>query len=396
MGDAVACTAVMLLAVFGVTRLIRFRGGADPAQRYVGGFSLCLAASLLLLAPGVLTAADRLTGRPVLLVLVGDTLTLAASNLIVLLAVSLPAPPARPTRHALTAVAVQLLSIALFAAADPGMRDASLTVAGAGRQLLAAHDALFAGYGLYGLALLARELNRGARSAPPGPLRTGLRITTCAAFTGMLWAGWTADDVVNVLSSGVQFGGDDVISNTLAAVTALLTVSGTTVMRWSGPLGAPARWLRAYRRHRALEPLWAALHAVMPEIALAPADPGAFGCGVRGAEFALYRRIIEIRDGALALRPWSDPRVADWAAADGAAVADAAVLEAAGIAAALEHRAAGRAGPGSGRGPAAPYASCPMPGTVDAEALWLLRVTAAFTGSPAVAAVRGRARAGEG
>ncbi len=392
MADAVAFTAAGLLALFGAARLLKaLRGGADPAQGYVGGFALCLAASLVLPAPGVLAWADRVTGRPVLLILAGDALTLAAANLIVLLAVSLNGTPAPPVRQALLAAGTQVLSAVLFATARPRMYGGGLHTSGADRWLLAGHNALFAGYALYGLALLVRELTRGARSAPPGALRAGLRITTAAAVAGAVWAAWTADDVISLLSTGVQGGQEDAVSGVLAVVTALLTVGGATAMLWAGALGAPVRWLRARRRHRALEPLWSALHAVMPEIALASAEPARLGRYGWRAEFALYRRIIEIRDGALALRPWSDPRSAGWAAPEGVA-ADDAVLEAAGIAAALEHRAAGpprrdRAGEGG------PYAVRPIPGTVDAEARWLLRVTAAFTGSPAVAAVRGLARA---
>jgi len=58
-------------------------------------------------------------------------------------------------------------------------------------------------------------------------------------------------------------------------------------------------------------PLWSALHEITPEIALDPAaselrDRLRF----RNLDFRLYRRVIEIRDGRLVLRPFLDADVA--------------------------------------------------------------------------------------
>ncbi|WP_416983820.1 DUF6545 domain-containing protein [Streptomyces sp. T028] len=50
----------------------------------------------------------------------------------------------------------------------------------------------------------------------------------------------------------------------------------------------------------------------MPEIALNP-DAARRRPGLRGAEFALYRRVIGIRDGSLALRPYQEPESLSWA-----------------------------------------------------------------------------------
>lgn len=407
MGDLVAFAVAALLAGFGVARLPRAaRRGADPVQRYVCAFALCLGVSRVLLDPLVLTALDRLTHRPLADVVCGDSLTLLAIGCLTLLAASLAAspptaagPPRRGElpvvrRHLATAVLIVAASAALACAAGPVMRDGEMTVAGTGRWMLAAHDALFACYAVGGLLQLSRVLARNARHATAGLLRFGLQLTTAATAVGVVWTAWSLDDVVDVLSGGAQAGGEDAVSGVLGAVCTVLAVGGATVMLWGSPLGAPVRWLRAHRRHRALEPLWSALHAAVPEIALVgPAEPEP-GWGVRRAEFALYRRIIEIHDGRLALRPYLDPRVPEWAGRSAAAgPPDPAVVEAATIAAALEHRAAGRAIT-LPDGPAVPQPAQAVAGTVDAETAWLLRVTSAFTGSPVVAGARHRARAG--
>lgn len=178
---------------------------------------------------------------------------------------------------------------------------------------------------------------------------------------------------------------------------------GATVTLWGDRLAAPLRWLRAYRTYRALAPLWTELHAAVPEIEPASSAP-ARGPGLRHAEFALYRRVIEIRDGHLALRPYLQPRAPAWAAEAAAGpAADAAirpefapeaVVEAAVIAAALENRRAGRLpglgpeSPGYGHGPHTAYLE-----TVEDEAAWLVQVTHAFTASATVRDVRNRVRA---
>ncbi len=60
---------------------------------------------------------------------------------------------------------------------------------------------------------------------------------------------------------------------------------------------------RKQRSYRRLRPLWQAIHAAVPEIVLPPGPSADPRVGYR-----LYRRVIEIRDGQLALRPYTDPQ----------------------------------------------------------------------------------------
>lgn len=63
--------------------------------------------------------------------------------------------------------------------------------------------------------------------------------------------------------------------------------------------------------HRRLYPLWRAVHAVHPEIALLSAPgPVADALAVRDLDLRLYRRVIEIWDGMMMLRSRTGPYVA--------------------------------------------------------------------------------------
>jgi hypothetical protein len=112
---------------------------------------------------------------------------------------------------------------------------------------------------------------------------------------------------------------------------------------------------------------------------------------VRNADFALYRRLIEIRDGQFALYAYLPPAASDWAAqaADEAGITDeptrTAVIEATEIAAALAARSVNALGRSDVPGRSANLATRP---DLVAEATWLLAVTKAFTTSPIPATAR--------
>ena len=97
----------------------------------------------------------------------------------------------------------------------------------------------------------------------------------------------------------------------------------------------------ARRALRQLRPLHSALREAVPEV------KGAAACGFwPAASFRLHRQVIQIRDAALALRPYRDPQVAAVATraarAAGLAGGDlAAAVEASVLSAAMRARAAG-------------------------------------------------------
>ncbi|HEY7596840.1 MAG TPA: MAB_1171c family putative transporter [Actinophytocola sp.] len=180
---------------------------------------------------------------------------------------------------------------------------------------------------------------RYARAAAAPALRIGMRLVVAGAALALLY-------LVNkvVLTAAARFGfaypaGDTfVISKVLPAAAHVLVLVGAT-------LPAIVGWARRYGHYQRLGPLWRALYQAEPAIALdPPAGPDVLR--VRGLRLRLYRRVIEIRDGLLALHPYREHDVA--AAARRHATRAGmrgrrleATVEAAAVAAALRVRAEG-------------------------------------------------------
>lgn len=379
MSDAAAFLASLVLLGLAVYRLLADRGAApDSTRTAVYGFFICEGLAMALLAPAGTELLGRVGVSALCVMLVGDGVRTAAAGFLMLVGYALTPRLGRPPRFVIpAAVLVQAAMIAMFLAARPVMTaDGSLVVHGAGCVLLSLHDALFGAYAIWCLAVVVAALARESRRATPGPLRVGLRLALVAACVGVVWSAWTADDVIDVLRSGVQDGSEDITSNVLGAVCAALVVAGATVTKWGASAGAPLRWLRAYRTCARLAPLWEALHAELPHIALAEPRHGIRAAIPSNAEFALYRRVIEIDDGRLALRPYTPPRSAIAAVLQQSSAPDDALYEAVALAAALDNLRAGRRPePVDAEAAAAPDEAS---GSVHREAAWLLEVALAF------------------
>ena len=403
MSDAAAYLAAAVLLGFGGYRLAadRRRATAYAARVALYGFLACQGLAMVLLATATSDLLMRLGVSALAVVLAGEVVRTAAISFLMqigrlLLPTGRPARPRGPAVVVPAALAVQAGMTGTFLAARPHTTpDWSLEVTGEGALLLSVHDAIFALYAIWVLAEIVNRLRRESVRVGPGTLRLGTRLMLAAACVGVVWAAWTADDIADVLRSNVQNGSEDTVSNVLGAVVASLVVAGATVTRWGEALAAPARWYRAHRTHVALGPLWDALHAQIPEIALTE-RPRRFGAALpSGVAFALYRRVIEIDDGRLALRPYAPTRddVAALVRASGTNRSTAgplrdedALLEAASIALALANLRDGRKVGAEQDTAIGDDAS--ERGSVEAEAAWLLRVTEEFTRSPLVARIR--------
>jgi hypothetical protein len=234
---------------------------------------------------------------------------------------------------------------------------------------------LFLVYGLVSLGLLTSVFARSARHAEPGPLRAGLWLLVIGVSAAFVWTLWGVDDVRRLAQTSRIEAREDLVSSVLAAVTVGFVAAGATLSAWSPVVSSVLGRVRAYRAYRRIEPLWAALRAAVPGIALEPGRELA-----AGPEFALYRRVIEIRDGHLALRAHFEPGLPARAAAEarraGVPEADiAATVEAVTLAAAIEAERAGRrfAPPDK-----APEHLEEADADVAAEADWLVRVSRAW------------------
>ncbi|MFD9032545.1 MAB_1171c family putative transporter [Streptomyces sp. NPDC059567] len=149
----------------------------------------------------------------------------------------------------------------------------------------------------WGMAEAGRMCHRYRHQAPPGPLRTSLRLLYAASVSGLAYAAHRAVFLAVGRRDLWLFRDDVVIATTqlLLAPTLLLIVAG---IAWPGLVDL-ARGRRCRRRLRRVRPLWEAIGDAVPEVVL-PLPPELSSA----PDVLLYRRIIEISDGMLVLAPY--------------------------------------------------------------------------------------------
>jgi hypothetical protein len=200
------------------------------------------------------------------------------------------------------------------------------------------------------------------RAAPAGPPRLGLRAVAAGTFLIALYAALKSVlIVVHGFGVPVAFAAIEPVAHVIQGAAVLLGVAGSIL-----PATHRARRVAAaYRSLLVLRPLWRAMRDAFPEVILfSPRRAVIELAGVDDVHLRLYRRVIEIRDGMLALRDFVPERVPP--------AADPAVTEARVIALALRRRADGtspveRPGAWAAVGPDMPD-----------EVAWLSRVSAAY------------------
>ncbi|MCM6774046.1 hypothetical protein NDR87_11235 [Nocardia sp. CDC159] len=196
---------------------------------------------------------------------------------------------------------------------------------------------------MIGVSESARLCWRYSLSVSPGWLRRGLRTAAVGSALGFPYAAVRVADIF-AARTGVDAHRFESIARLGAGLGGYLLVVGWTMPTWGPRLSRVFVWVRHQRSFYALSPLWRALYEIMPDIALTlprqadrPARP------VRHIDFHLYRRLIEIRDAAAALRPYHDEAISQVirrraAAQDITGRTLEAIVEAADLAAAIERR----------------------------------------------------------
>ncbi|MCU7722736.1 hypothetical protein ODJ79_03315 [Actinoplanes sp. KI2] len=163
-----------------------------------------------------------------------------------------------------------------------------------------------------------------ARAAPAGLPRLGLRTIA---------AGWSLISLAAALTTvPIVLADFEEVATPAPYVQGagtLLAVGGALV-----PAGRRARVvLGEYRSLLVLRPLWTAMRDAFPEVILfSPGRAVVEMAGVDEVRLRLYRRVIEIRDGMLALRPYLCGGVPETPQAEAAAIAEALRRRARGIA----------------------------------------------------------------
>ncbi|MDN5914172.1 MAG: hypothetical protein L0I76_03525 [Pseudonocardia sp.] len=167
------------------------------------------------------------------------------------------------------------------------------------------------GYLVYAAGSIAYRIRRVLPIATRRVLRISLLIIAVGACSQTL--GGAAQVVATVVrytaGAGTLPADLGPVVGTLVVTGFLALVVGAIVPLVDGVIREVPR-IRAQRRTaRTLEPLWRALHAEFPELSLELRSPG--------PGRALYRRVVEIRDGLVLLGPHFDSAVAQRATARG-------------------------------------------------------------------------------
>jgi hypothetical protein len=223
---------------------------------------------------------------------------------------------------------------------------------------------------------------RCARRIPVRYIDMGMRAVATGAIAELaLIVARVAEIIADV--SGTPAPGPEIAGvGTAQGLAIIACIAGVTVTAWFPAVASGMLQWRLWTAWWRLRPLWAVLVRAFPDVRLPPQRGTPLS-----ARYRLHRRVIEIRDGELALRPHLDGKAAG-EAADAARSAGLApdrrdaVIEAAVITAALAARQDGiRARPG--RTAAEPAA--PAPGNdLDAEIARLVLVSREIRRSPIV------------
>lgn len=308
--------------------LLARRPGEDHARRYIRNILLGLAISLTVLTPGGHLVVNGIAGTTDLPRLIGHAgmLLTAWAGFGLLLHVN----GMRRRWHTWWLIGV-FCAMCVFFALTPNLEPASPWVFEYIVAYAVAQLPVYAGIMWLGL--------RYARLADTVVLRVALHMVVAGTAIASLYL-----VSKSVLSASYRFEFTDEFGRSTFASKLAPTAANLLVLV-GAVLPAAVTGLGRHRRYRQLGPLWRSLYRADPAIALDPPTMPDFLVLGR-IRLRLYRRVIEIRDGLLALRPYRDPAVAAAArerahrAGLHGARLDAAV-EAAVVAAALRARADG-------------------------------------------------------
>lgn len=287
----------------------------SPTRRALVALLACLAWAPAVNTPAIYTRFDELVGVPNIARLVAHfgIIGFAVSVQILLLHWTVDQPSRRRTWIRLLSVTAAAAAMAVFFVLAP--LDVSLTseftVRYSNAPYMAEYMLVYLGYFILALVDILRLSWRFAGLTQQPFLRIGLRMVSYGAVFGLAYCiekGLyiaTSNAGIELISPGVQ----DAMSPLLTGPGCLLMLVGFTIPSWGPPVAARYAWLQRLRTYHSLQPLWRLVYDATPEIALEPSPTTRKA--VRDVEYSLVRRVVEIRDGCLALRPYFDARVAE-------------------------------------------------------------------------------------
>ncbi len=269
---------------------------------------LGLASFLTLLLPPMYLAVDRISGVPNIARL------LAASMLIFGLWAFQPCvaetlnrpltsrswPTRTPFVLGLIAILAVVFTLAPIDRSEPG----DFTAQYGDDPFVFGFNLLYMGYMALGFGLLFLESVRAVRKYRGLLADREMRLRMYAITTAwsLSVAYWLHGCGYSLL---VHLGKPYVHPDPSLVANSLLTAAILAMM--SGGLFDLHDWWTQYRAHRSLYPLWRAVVEATPGIAFFPARPYMWDLlEFRDMRLRLHRRVVEVHDGVVALRPFID------------------------------------------------------------------------------------------
>lgn len=250
------------------------------------------------------------------------------------------------------------------------------------QQVYALYLLLYISYLGFAVVDFLAQAVRQAKTTRRSSVRVGLRMAAAGCGFALVYVVYKVTRLVDLgLGLGLidshsqcsSLVGRCLFSVTAPALAVLLICLGLTLPAVVYPISQARRRRWEVRSFEALGILWQDLSAAMPDIVLSSAGTEDVS---NDSDFLLQRRVIEISDGILALRPYRSRRVQETVQGtiDAGTERGAAAIEAAVVKAALVALKAGRfaddvAPPSAG-------AACRKDLRADTE--WLLRVAHAY------------------
>lgn len=252
-------------------------------------------------------------------------------------------------------------------------------------QVYALYLLLFISYLGFAIVDFLRQAVRQSKSTRRRSVRIGLRMAAAGCAFALVYAAYKLT-VLFSLGLGLHLIPDHaqcsslvvspcVFSVTSPALAVLLICLGLTLPAVVYPITEARLHRWEVRSFNTLGPLWQDLSAAMPEIVLPSGSLDEEAAS--DSDFLLQRRVIEISDGILALRPYRSrlvqeaaQRTVDAGTQEGAAIVEAAVVKAALAALQADHLVDEVAAPST--------ADAASRKDLRADTRWLLQVTDAY------------------
>ncbi|MGW6985239.1 MAB_1171c family putative transporter [Streptomyces sp. NPDC054932] len=279
-------------------------------QRALWTAFAALTLSMTLRLPGVMHTLDAWAGVNNLSTLVKHWLGMIAAGAVVDFVVAIARPETGRrlrARHYAALVAMTSMAV-LFSFFVPRPHEVTDFFAhNAGNGWATVYYLVFVVYLGIAMATATWLFWGSARHASALWLRTGVRLMGIGTAVGVLYtlvrAGYMTSRLAGLTDSGSDIAVDSATDALKYAAIGFILV-GSSIPAF----GVAWRTVQDGRRHRQLQPLWQDLTAVTPDIVLRTGL-------LRSPRLRLYRRVIEIRDAALALDAHADADVRERARA---------------------------------------------------------------------------------